>query len=177
MQTSQDLHARKELDHLLQLVPHEAAGWANLGLLLLRQQQVDEAATPAGQGLRARAAECAPSSDCSRRPRAERATFKESVRHWRRAIELDAADLKAPYALAQELERIGGVGERRGGAAAVRVDCDAIGKPHRQARIRACCGKKKQTRSPLPKGSMRWRRIPRPGPPRRTRSFGESVNA
>ena len=31
-----------------------------------------------------------------------------SVRHWRRAIELDAADLKAPYALAQELERLGG---------------------------------------------------------------------
>src|SRR5262245_22548544 len=43
MQTSQDLHARKELDHLLQLAPDEAAGWANLGLLLLRQQQVDEA--------------------------------------------------------------------------------------------------------------------------------------
>ena len=30
------------------------------------------------------------------------------MRHWRRAIELDAADLKAPYALAQELERLGG---------------------------------------------------------------------
>jgi Tfp pilus assembly protein PilF len=44
LQTSQDAHARQELDKLVQLVPHEPAGWANLGLLLLRQQQVDEAA-------------------------------------------------------------------------------------------------------------------------------------
>src|SRR5688572_18847790 len=43
MQTSQDVLARQELDRLVQLVPEEAAGWANLGLLLLRQQQVDEA--------------------------------------------------------------------------------------------------------------------------------------
>ena len=45
MQTGQDVHARQELDRLTQLVPDEAAGWANLGLLLLRQQQIDEAAT------------------------------------------------------------------------------------------------------------------------------------
>jgi cytochrome c-type biogenesis protein CcmH/NrfG len=43
MQTSQDVLARSELDRLTQLVPQEAAGWANLGLLLLRQQQFDEA--------------------------------------------------------------------------------------------------------------------------------------
>jgi FG-GAP-like repeat len=46
MQTSQDVLARKELEHLIQLVPGEAAGWANLGLLFLRQQQFDEAADP-----------------------------------------------------------------------------------------------------------------------------------
>ena len=33
------------------------AGWANLGLLLLRQQQIDEAARAAGEGRRARAAQ------------------------------------------------------------------------------------------------------------------------
>jgi hypothetical protein len=43
MQTSQELHARTELDKLIQLVPDEPAAHANLGLLLLRQQQVDEA--------------------------------------------------------------------------------------------------------------------------------------
>jgi len=43
MQTSQDVIARNELERVLQLVPEEAAAWANLGLLLLRQQQFDEA--------------------------------------------------------------------------------------------------------------------------------------
>ena len=107
MQTSQDLHARKELDHLLQLVPDEAAGWANLGLLLLRQQQVDEASTRL-----ARASELAPRNASIERllalAESRKGNLQESVRHWRRAIELDPADLKAPYALAQELERAGG---------------------------------------------------------------------
>src|SRR5262245_61734026 len=44
MQTSQDAHARTELDRVIQLAPEEPAGWANLGLLLLRQQRLDEAA-------------------------------------------------------------------------------------------------------------------------------------
>jgi predicted Zn-dependent protease len=55
MQTSQDVLARTELERLIQLVPDEAAGWANLGLLLLRQQQFDEAA-----GRLAKAASLAP---------------------------------------------------------------------------------------------------------------------
>ena len=107
MQTSQDLHARKELDHLLQLVPDEAAGWANLGLLLLRQQQVDEASARL-----TRASELAPRNASIERllalAESRKGNLQESVRHWRRAIELDPADLKAPYALAQELERAGG---------------------------------------------------------------------
>jgi hypothetical protein len=107
MQTSQDLHARKELDRLLQLVPDEAAGWANLGLLLLRQQQVDEAATRL-----ARASELAPGNAAIERllalAESRKGNLQESVRHWRRAIELAPTDLKGPYALAQELERIGG---------------------------------------------------------------------
>jgi cytochrome c-type biogenesis protein CcmH/NrfG len=107
MQTSQDLHARKELDRLLQLVPQEAAGWANLGLLLLRQQQVDEAATRL-----ARASELAPRNAAIERllalTESRKGNLQESVRHWRRAIELDPSDPKSPYALAQELERIGG---------------------------------------------------------------------
>ena len=43
MQTSQDVLARRHLERLTQLAPEEPAGWANLGLLLLRQQQIDEA--------------------------------------------------------------------------------------------------------------------------------------
>ena len=107
MQTSQDLHARQELDHLLKLVPDEAAGWANLGLLLLRQQQVDEAAARL-----ARASELAPRNAAIERllalTESRKGNLQESVRHWRRAIELEPAELKSPFALAQELERIGG---------------------------------------------------------------------
>ena len=51
-----------------------------------------------------------------------------SIGHWRRAMALDPSDLDAPYALALELERQGGV-ERRGASAAR----DA-GRPLRQPR-------------------------------------------
>ena len=106
MQTSQDAHARQELDRLNTLVPEEAAGWANLGLLLLRQQQLDEAA----QRL-ARASELAPRNAAIERLRAlaesRKGSLDSSIRHWRRAIQLDPDDLKAPFALALELERVG----------------------------------------------------------------------
>ena len=106
MQTSQDVLARKELDRLIQLVPEEPAGWANLGLLLLRQQQFDEAT-----GRLARASALAPRNAPIARllalTESRKGNLQESVRHWRRAIELDSVDPKAPYALAQELERLG----------------------------------------------------------------------
>lgn len=107
MQTSQDLHARKELDRFVQLVPDEPAGWANLGLLLLRQQQFAEAIERLG-----RAAELAPRDAAIERLRAlaesRNGNVQQSIAHWRRALTLDSADLRAPYALAQELERLGG---------------------------------------------------------------------
>src|SRR5687767_1602480 len=107
MQTSQDVHARRELERLVQLAPGEAAGWANLGLLLLRQQQFDEAA----QRL-AKASQLAPQNAAIERllalTHSRMGNLAESIRHWRRAIELDSSDLKAPYALAQDLERLGG---------------------------------------------------------------------
>lgn len=107
MQTSQDVLARQELERLVQLVPGEAAGWANLGLLLLRQQQVDEASERL-----AKASSLAPRNASIERllalTESRRGNLDESVRRWRRAIELEPNDLRAPYALALELERIGG---------------------------------------------------------------------
>ena len=106
MQTSQDIIARTHLERLIELAPDEPAGWANLGLLLLRQQQVDEATQRIS-----RAAELAPENAAVQRMLALAETQKgntdASIRHWRRAIQLDPADVKAPYALAQELERQG----------------------------------------------------------------------
>jgi Tfp pilus assembly protein PilF len=107
MQTSQDVIARRELERVTQLVPHEPAGWANLGLLLLRQQQLDEATTRL-----AKAAELAPKSAEIERMQAllegRRGNVDAAIRHWRRALELDTKDGKAAYGLAQELERLGG---------------------------------------------------------------------
>jgi Tfp pilus assembly protein PilF len=107
MQTSQDVMARRDLERLTQLVPQEPAGWANFGLLLLRQQQLDDAAPRL-----AKAAELAPRSPDIERLQAllegRRGNVDAAIRHWRRALELDATDAKAAYGLAQELERLGG---------------------------------------------------------------------
>ena len=107
MQTSQDVIARRELERVTQVVPQEPAGWANLGLLLLRQQQLDEAASRL-----AKAAELAPRSADIERMRAllegRRGNVDAAIRHWRAALQLDANDAKAAYGLAQELERLGG---------------------------------------------------------------------
>jgi tetratricopeptide (TPR) repeat protein len=107
LQTSQDVLARSELERLIQLVPEEPAGYANLGLLLLRQQQIDEGA----QRLE-KAVSLAPKNAAIERllalAESQRGNLEQSIRHWRRAIDLDPADLKAPFALAREIERQGG---------------------------------------------------------------------
>jgi len=76
-------------------------------LLLLRQQQFDEAA-----GRLAKAASLAPRNAAIERLRglneSRNGHLDRSLTHWRRAIELDPADVKAPFALAQDLERLGG---------------------------------------------------------------------
>ncbi len=39
MQTTQEVLAREKFDRVVALAPQEPAGWANVGLLLLRQQE------------------------------------------------------------------------------------------------------------------------------------------
>jgi cytochrome c-type biogenesis protein CcmH/NrfG len=107
MQTSQDALARTSIEKVTTLVPDEPAGWANLGLLLLRQQEVE----PAMPHL-TRAAALAPSNGHIQRllalTESRRGNLDASIAHWRKAVELDPADTKAAYALAQEMERQGG---------------------------------------------------------------------
>src|SRR5687768_2815405 len=57
LETSQEPLARQKLDRVIALVPQEPAGWANLGLLLLRQQE-----NGPGKERLAKAAELAPQS-------------------------------------------------------------------------------------------------------------------
>jgi len=106
LETSQEPLARQKLDRVIALVPQEPAGWANLGLLLLRQQENG----PAKERL-TKAAELAPQNAAIERllaiAESRAGNSAESIRHWRRALELAPADIKAAYALAQEVERQG----------------------------------------------------------------------
>jgi Tfp pilus assembly protein PilF len=107
LQTSQDVLARRELDRLTQLAPQEPAGWANLGLLLLRQQQVD-AAMPHLTTASTLAPRNATITRLLALAESQKGSVEESIRQWRRAMDLDPSDHKAPFAYAQELERQGG---------------------------------------------------------------------
>jgi tetratricopeptide (TPR) repeat protein len=107
MQTSQEVLARREFERVTTLVPGEPAGWANLGLLLMRQQDME------GAGAKlAEAQKLAPRSAAIQRLlglfESRQGRLDESIRHLRRAVDLDQTDLRAPYALALELERQGG---------------------------------------------------------------------
>jgi len=105
--TSQEVLAREKLDRVVALVPQEPAGWANLGLLLLRQQENAAAKTHLS-----RAADLSPDAAAIVRLQAlvesREGNLVESTRLWQRAVELDPGDLKSAYALAQETERLGG---------------------------------------------------------------------
>jgi Tfp pilus assembly protein PilF len=107
MQTSQEVLARKEFERVTQLVPQEPAGWANLGLLLMRQQELEQAATHLHK-----AAEQAGTDASIERLQALLASrqgrLQEAIAHWKNAAVYDPADLKAPYALALDLERASG---------------------------------------------------------------------
>ncbi len=107
MQTTQEVLAREKFDEVIKLVPQEPAGFANLGLLLLRQQELDQGA----QQL-ARAAALAPDSAAIQRLQAlaesRRGNLPQAITHWRRALALDPDDREAAYALALDTERQGG---------------------------------------------------------------------
>lgn len=107
MQTSQEVLAREQLDRVTQLADHEPAAWANLGLLLLRQQELE----PALQRLR-HAEVLAPEHAGIQRLLALAAgrngDLAVAAGHWQKALAVEPDDQKAAYALALDLERAGG---------------------------------------------------------------------
>ena len=107
LQTSQEVLARQKFERVTAIVPDEPAAWANLGLLMVRQQEIDGALQKLGK-----AAELAPASGAIQRmlglAESRRGNLSEAITHWSRAIELDPADIKSAFALAQETARQGG---------------------------------------------------------------------
>ena len=89
------------------LVPPEPAAWANLGLTNLRLGEFDAAAPPIE-----RAAALAPESSAiaflQGQLETARGRLDEGIAHLRRSVSLDPRNLRARFALVQEIERSGG---------------------------------------------------------------------
>lgn len=106
LQVGDDVHAESKLSEVTQLVPSEPAGWANWGVLALRQRNYDSAA----QRLE-RARDLAPQNDriydLLGILESQRGHFPEAIADLRKAIELNPQNLRAIYRLAEETERQG----------------------------------------------------------------------
>ena len=107
LQVGDDLRAQEKLTAVTQAAPGEPAGWADLGVLALRQRNVDVASE------RLQKAQSLVPDDAHIHRllgtlESVRGRSAEAIVQLRRALELDPADLRARYALAQEIERQGG---------------------------------------------------------------------
>jgi Flp pilus assembly protein TadD len=106
LQVGDDVRADTKLAQLTQLVPDEPAGWANWGMLALRQRNFDPAAERLG-----RARTLAPENDqiyyLIGLLEKGRGRFPEAITALRKAIELNPKNLVATFALAEEIERQG----------------------------------------------------------------------
>ncbi|MFN7994026.1 MAG: FG-GAP-like repeat-containing protein [Bryobacteraceae bacterium] len=104
LETGEDVRAKTKLTQATQIAPGEPAAWADLGLLAVRQQEFDIAYTDVEK-----ARSLAP--DNSRIEallgliESKRGKLPEAIAHLEKAVQLDAGNLKALYALAQETER------------------------------------------------------------------------
>jgi Flp pilus assembly protein TadD len=106
LQVGDDVHAESKLSEVTRIAPAEAAGWANWGVLALRQRNYDAASQRLG-----RARDLVPDNDhiydLLGILESERGHSAEAISDLRKAVELDPKSLRAAYALAEEIERQG----------------------------------------------------------------------
>jgi Tfp pilus assembly protein PilF len=107
LQATDDIRAKQRLTQFTELAPGEPAGWVNLGVLALRQQEFD-AAYENLEKARAIVPDNSRIEGMLGLVETKRGRFAEAIMHLREAVELDQKNLKAIYALAQEIERQGG---------------------------------------------------------------------
>ena len=107
LQVGDDVHAESRLSQVTQLVPAEPAGWANWGILALRQRNYDIAA----QRLE-KARDLAPQNDQVYSLlgvlESQRGDSARAIADLRKAVGLNPHNLRAIYQLAEETERQGG---------------------------------------------------------------------
>ncbi|MFZ0955949.1 MAG: FG-GAP-like repeat-containing protein [Candidatus Sulfotelmatobacter sp.] len=106
LQVGDDVHAESKLSEVTQLVPSEPAGWANWGVLALRQRNYGAAAYRLE-----RARDLAPHNDhiydLLGILESDRGHSAEAIASLRKAVDLNPKNLRAAYALAEEIERQG----------------------------------------------------------------------
>ena len=106
LQVGDDVHAESRLSELTRLVPGEPAGWANWGILALRQRNYDAAAQRFQK-----AQYLAPNNDqiysLMGLLESQRGNAGQALIDLRKAIELNPKNLRATYQLAEETERQG----------------------------------------------------------------------
>ncbi len=106
LQVGDDVHAESKLSEVTRLVPGEPAGWANWGILALRQRNYEAAA----QRLE-RARDLAPQNDQIYNLlgilESQRGNSAQAVADLRKAVELNPHNLRAIFQLASEIERQG----------------------------------------------------------------------
>src|SRR4029077_11203413 len=106
LQVGDDVHADSRLSEATRLCPLEPAGWANWGILALRQRNYDAAA----QRLE-RARDQAPKNDQVYELlgvlESQRGNSVQAIADLRKASELNPQNLRALYQLAEETERQG----------------------------------------------------------------------
>src|SRR5918999_1120388 len=104
LQVGDDVRAESELTKATQLAPDEPASWANLGLLSLRQRNLDAAAERLEKA-RVLAPENSKIHVLLAILESNRGRLTEATANLRKAIELDPKNLRALYMLAEETER------------------------------------------------------------------------
>jgi tetratricopeptide (TPR) repeat protein len=106
LEVGHDVQADAKLSQFTQLAQAEPAGWANWGLLALRQRNYEIAA----ERLQ-RARDLAPQNSDVRYLigllESSRGNNTEAIKELRKAVELDQSNLIATYKLAEEVERQG----------------------------------------------------------------------
>lgn len=104
LQTGEDVRAKDKLTLATNIAPGEPASWANLGLLAVRQQEFDTAFEQVEKA-RSLAPDNSQIEALLGLIESKRGKLPEAIAHLKKAVELDAKNLKALYTLAQETER------------------------------------------------------------------------
>jgi tetratricopeptide (TPR) repeat protein len=98
--------ARRDFGRAAEVVPGEPASWANLGITQLRLGELDSAAEPIQRALTL-APESAQVALLAGRMEIARGRLDEGIAHLRRSVTLGPQDMRARFALAEELDRSG----------------------------------------------------------------------